>query len=271
MARFACALLALFAAVAAAVGPQAPQVRPDNLPTYQPQTDGVLNGSDFSAWVSSEIAKGSHAVALAQGSYRLSYFDENISQYIQFQYMSDIAIWMDGVNMTLADNTIGAFSIQDCSNLTTYGPTVWYEVPGFSQATITAVVPQSDGSFAVSFRPDDGYNSSYLVSDGQMNGVYTDPATGLLQAGPGWSTMGGPVTAVDGQDNTYLYAYTGGYFTPQVGYKIMARGEFLFCNTVANSNYTTINDFTLLNCGGFSLGYSSCPGGFGSSTPAGRT
>ncbi len=84
-----------------------------------------------------------------------------------------------------------------------------------------------------------------------MNGEYTNPQSGRLEAGPGWSTITGTPSAVNGKENTFTVSLKGSYFTPMVGYKLLARGEFLFCNQVTNSNNTIINDFTLINCAGF--------------------
>ena len=244
-------LVALFAISVASLGPKPPRIRPEHLPTYQSPIDGVLNGSDFSAWIASQAASGSNVVALEEGQYSVNSPDLNLWSYINLVDLHDVTVWMDGVNMSLPDNTIRAFNIDSCSNLTTFGPTVWWDVPGFSQATITAVTPSADNSsYEIEFHLD-GYNSTFLFSDGQLNAEYISPLTGRLEAGPGWSNVGASVTPT-GAPNTFSFNFNEFvYFAPQVGYKLVSRGEFLFCNLVANSNHTTINDFTLLNCGGY--------------------
>ena len=258
MAPFFSASLALFAAsLVTALGPQPPHHRPNNLPTYTSPSTGILNGSHFSAWVSSQAVEGQTAVALAPGRYHVTSPDPSYGAYIVLQHLTDITVWMDRVNMSMADNTVTALNVESCSNLTTYGPSLWWDVPGFGQATITAVTQQADSTYEVEFHLDDGYNSSTLLSNGVLNGEYTSPFTGRLQAGPGWSTFGGTATAVSGKPNTYSFSYTDGYFAPRVGYKILSRGQFLFCNQVQSSNHTTLNDFTMHNCGGFGFFSSS--------------
>lgn len=46
---------------------------------------------------------------------------------------------MDSVNLTMTEVGLTAFNFYECSDLITYGPTVWWDTPGFSQATITEV------------------------------------------------------------------------------------------------------------------------------------
>ena len=160
---------------------------------------------------------------------------------------------MDSVNLTMTKVGLGAFKVYRCSNLTTYGPTVWWDTPGFSQATITDVQSSDSKNYDITFHLDNGYDPSFLFnpSTGVMNGEYTDPKTDRLQAGPGWSTISGPTTPVIGLEKTYSVVLNNSYFEPLVGHKILARGSFIFCNKITESNNTIINDFTLLNCAGF--------------------
>lgn len=129
----------------------------------------------------------------------------------------------------------------------------WWDTPGFPQATSTDVEITGNNDHRIELPLEDGCKSSFLfiATSGQLNGEYTNPSTGRLQAGPGWSTVTGTPSSVSGQANTYRVALANSYFTPLVGYKLLARGEFIFCYQITNSNNTIINDFTLLNCAGF--------------------
>ena len=173
--------------------------------------------------------------------------------HISFSNLASVTIWMDSVNLSMTKVGLTAFNIYECSNLITYGPTLWWDSPGFSQATITDVKNTGGNDYSIEFHLDDGYNSSYLfnVTTGQFAGEYTNPSTGRLQAGPGWSTVAGTPSPISGQANTYSLSLPNSYFVPLVGFKLLARGDFIFCNQVTNSNDTIINDFTLLNCAGF--------------------
>lgn len=113
----------------------------------------------------------------------------------------------------------------------------------------------SSADFVIQYHLDDGYDPSFLVNEttGQLNAEYTNPTTGRLEAGPGWSTIDGAPTPVNGKANTYSVPVPNSYFTPLVGYKLLARGSFIMCNSVSESNHTIINDFTLFNCAGFGL------------------
>ncbi|KAL8687798.1 MAG: hypothetical protein Q9218_006134 [Villophora microphyllina] len=246
-------LLVLSAVVfaASALGPQPPKVRPANTTTFEPTEPGVLNGTEFTQWVRSQQVKGVLSVALAEGSYHVLPGED--PAHIYFHDLNSMTIWMDSVNLTMTQVGLPAVNIHLCNDLVTYGPTVWWDMPGFSQATITNVKVTGDRDYDIEFHLDDGYDPSFLLntSAGHVNGEYTNPKTGRLQAGPGWSTVGGTATAVNGQSNTYTVALSNNYFTPQVGYKLFARGSFIFCNQVEQSNNTIINDYTLLNCAGF--------------------
>ena len=233
-----------------AVGPQAPKVRPENIPTYFPPAGGVLDGESFTEWISQEVSKGNRTLALGAGSYHVN---PGSQAHISFSNLANVTIWMDSVNLTMTKVGLTAFNIYECSSLITYGPTVWWDSPGFSQATITDVKNTGGNDYSIEFHLDDGYNSSYLFNKttGQLAGEYTNPSTGRLQAGPGWSTVAGTPSPVSGQANTYSVSLPNSYFVPLVGFKLLARGEFIFCNQVTNSNDTIINDFTLLNCAGF--------------------
>ncbi|KAL8703151.1 MAG: hypothetical protein Q9201_003655 [Fulgogasparrea decipioides] len=90
-------------------------------------------------------------------------------------------------------------SLYQCNDLVTYRPTVWWDTPGFSQATITNVKGTGDQDYNIQFHLDDGYDSSFLFksSAGKVNAEYTDPKTDRLQVGPGWSTISGAAKPVD--------------------------------------------------------------------------
>ena len=238
-----------------ALGPQAPSVRPAaGVTTYHPSTPGQLDGGDFMSWVTTQAGSGVRTLAIAKGAYHV----QPGSQYAHIFLSSlttGITIWMDGVNLTMTEVGLQAFQFYLCVNLVTYGPTVWWDTPGFSQATITGVeaLDNSGQNFGVTFHLDDGYNSSFLLdpSTGAVNGEYTNPSNGRLQAGPGYSTVSATASPVSGSNNTWKFPLTNSYFSPVIGYKLLARGDFLFCNLVASCNNTVINDYTLLNCAGF--------------------
>lgn len=236
--------------LALAVGPEAPKVRPENIPTYSPIQAGILDGKAFTEWISEITGNGSRTLALAEGSYHVN---PGSQAHIFFSNLTNVTIWMDSVNLTMSKVGLTAFNIYECSDLITYGPTVWWDTPGFSQATITDVKNTGGNNYNIELHLDDGYNSSHLfnATTGQLNGEYTNPSTGRLQAGPGWSTVTGNPSPVSGQPNTYNVVLPNSYFKPLVGYKLLARGDFIFCNQVTKSNNTIINDFTLLNCAGF--------------------
>ena len=240
-----------YVSFASAVGPQPPKVRPGNLPTYRSTTTGQLNGTAFTEWIYSKVSSGSKTLALAEGAYHV--LPGADPAHIYLSSLHGVTIWMDSVNLTMTKVGLPAFNIYGCSDLMTYGPVVWWNTPGFSQATITGVKGTGEKNYSIQYHLDDGYDPSFLVnaSTGLINAEYTDPKTGRLQAGPGWSTVSGSVTAVQGHENSYTFPIAGSYFTPLVGHKLLARGKFIFCNEVSNSNNTIINDFTLLNCAGF--------------------
>ena len=244
-------LLGISPIFADALGPRPPRVRPEGILTYRSNMPGHLNGTAFTEWISMQAKAGHRILGLAQGAYHVTASSD--IAHIYLTNLDSITIWMDSVNLTMTQVGLGGFNIYRCSNLNTYGPTVWWDTPGFSQATISNVQSVNGKDHNVEFHLDDGYDPSFLVNTtaGTMNGEYTDPKTGRLQAGPGWSTISGPVTAVEGRKNTYSVPLQNSYFKPLIGYKILARGEFIFCNKVAESNNTIINDFTLLNCAGF--------------------
>ncbi|KAL8635755.1 MAG: hypothetical protein Q9226_009319, partial [Calogaya cf. arnoldii] len=106
--------------------------------------------------------------------------------------------------------------------------------------------------YVIQYHLDDGYDPSFLVNQttGQLSAEYTNPTNGRLEAGPGWSTIAGTPTTVSGSPNTFTVPLIDSYFTPLVGYKLLARGSFM-CNKVSVSTNTIINDFTLVNCAGF--------------------
>lgn len=244
-------ILSLCVSAAYAVGPLAAKQRPDDVPTYTPESAGMLNGSAFTAWISAQVSSGSKTLALAEGAYHV--IPGSDQAHILLSELEDVTIWMDSVNLTMVKVSLTAFNIYRCSNLVTYGPTVWWDTPGFSQATITDVQKNSGNDFQITYHLDDGYDPSFLVNQttGKLNAEYTNPTTGRLEAGPGWSTINGAPTSLDGKEKTFRVPLQGSYFTPQVGYKLLARGEFIFCNQVTESNNTIINDFTLFNCAGF--------------------
>ena len=190
-------------------------------------------------------------MALAEGAYHVTPGSDQA--HILLSDLEDLTIWMDAVNLTMTKTGLTAFNIYRCANLVTYGPTVWWDTPGFSQATITEVSRTSDKDFLLQYHLDNGYDPSFLVNEttGQLNAEYTNPETGRLEAGPGWSVISGTPAPVDGKENTYNVPLSNSYFIPMVGYKLLARGDFIFCNEVSESNNTIINDFTLLNCAGF--------------------
>ena len=71
---------------------------------------------------------------------------------------------------------------------------------------------------------------------------------------PSWAQAGVlspefPTLSVD--KRTHTVELPNSYSTPLVGYKLLARGKFILCNQIINSNNTIINDFTLLDCAGF--------------------
>ncbi|KAL8833272.1 MAG: hypothetical protein Q9170_004375 [Blastenia crenularia] len=234
-----------------ALGPHSPKVRPDEVETFKTAEAGILNGTEFVQWVSSQQQKGSKSIALEQGSYHV--LPSGDHAHIFLEDLDSMTIWMDSVNLTMTKVGLPAFNIYGCKDLKTYGPTVWWDTPGFSQATITGVRSTGSQYYDVQFHLDDGYDSSFLLNSStmQVNGEYINPNTGRLEAGPGWSTLNGKAKPVDGQSNTYTVSISQEYFTPQVGFKLLARGSFIFCNQVTDSNNTIITDYTLLNCAGF--------------------
>ena len=255
LSRLYCSLSALsYIHLSAALGPGFPKVRPGDVPTSKPTRHGAFNGQDFVQWIQDQVEGGNKTFSLAEGHYHVNPMSDPVGSHISLSGLSDVILWMDSVNLTMTDSRAQAFAINNCSNLVTYGPAaVWWDTPGFPQATITAV--KSEGAngkdFDVQFHLDDGYNSSHFFSDGQFSGKYIDPKTGRMQAGPGWSMIEGTATRVDGSSNTFTVPAKGLYFTPLVGHKLLARGDFLFCNHVEQNNNTIIDDYTLLNCGGF--------------------
>ena len=240
-----------------AIGPQVPKARPYGLPTYEPQEAGKLDSNTFVEWVQQEVKSGHRNVGLKEGQYEASAgYDD---AHILFKDLKGVTVWMDGVNMTMSKDDLNAFNILNCTDLHTYGPTVWWDLPGFSQATVSEVKRTGDGStpgngdYDITIHLDAGYDPKYLldVSTNYLDGAYTDPSTGRLQAGPGWSTLSGQASPVPGRPMYYTFPAPNLYFVPQIGHKILARGKFIFCNHVADSTRTVINDFTLLNCAGF--------------------
>jgi len=135
----------------------------------------------------------------------------------------------------------------------TYGPKLWWDTPGFLQANITDVRSTGDNNYSIAYHLDDGYDSSFLVyaSTGQINADNTDPTTARRQAGPGWSTRSSLLSPVSGHPKIFTFVTTNSFFAPKPDHKFLARGSFIVCNEVSNSNTITINDFTLLNCAGF--------------------
>ncbi len=238
-------------ALALALGPQPPEVRPDDVETFEPGQVGILNGTEFVQWIGSQQQKGVKAVALKEGSYHVT--PSGDTAHIFLEKLDAMTIWMDSVNLTMTKVGLPAFSIYGCNQLRTYGPTVWWDTPGFSQATITNVESTGGQDHNVQFHLDDGYDPSFLFnsSTGEVHGQYTNPKTGRLEAGPGWSTVSGATKPVEGDDKTYTVPILNSYFVPQVGYKLLARGSFIFCNKINDSNNTIVNDYTLLNCAGF--------------------
>lgn len=130
-------LLYFCISTALAVGPQPPKVRPNNIPTFTPTEKGTLDGEAFTTWISTQANLGSKTLALAEGAYHVTPGSDQA--HILLSGLSDITIWMDSVNLTMSKVGLTAIGIYSCSNLVTYGPTVWWDVPGFSQATITDV------------------------------------------------------------------------------------------------------------------------------------
>jgi len=122
---------------ALAAGPQPPQIRPTDIPTFNPTEAGILDGAAFMAWISTQISAGTMTLALAEGAYHVTPGSDQA--HILLSGLSDITVWMDSVNLTMSKVGLTAIDINNCSNLVTYGPTVWWDVPGFSQATITDV------------------------------------------------------------------------------------------------------------------------------------
>lgn len=164
-----------------------------------------------------------------------------------------MTIWMDSVNLTMTKVGLPAFIVYRCNELQTYGSTVWWDTPGFSQATVTEVRTIGGQDFHVELHLDDGYDPSPLLnsSTGEVHSVYTNPKTGRLEAGPFWSTVSGATKPVEGHSNTYTVRHLNSYFTLQVGYKLLACGSFIFCNKIEHSNNTVMNDYSLLNYAGF--------------------
>lgn len=246
------ALLCFLLSTTNALGPKPPSVRPSGIATYKPSTAGILDGASFQSWVTAQANNNVKTVALQQGAYHVTPSGQS-SAHIFLSGLEDVTIWMDDVNLTMTNTGYQAFQFYQNSNVVTFGPTVWWDIPGFSQATITSVhsLDSTGQNFNITFRPDDGYDSSFLLNPdtGSVNGDYTDPITGRLQAGPGWSTIQGMATK--GENNSWTVPLTNFYFYPVVGFKLLARGNFLFCNLIADCKNTVVNDFTLLNCGGF--------------------
>ncbi|KAL8719505.1 MAG: hypothetical protein Q9225_003495 [Loekoesia sp. 1 TL-2023] len=236
---------------ALALGPQALKVRPGNIEAFKPSKVGILNGTEFVKWIALQQQKGVKSVALTEGSYHVMPSGDHAHIYLE--NLDSMTIWMDSVNLTMTKVGLPAFNIYGCNDLKTYGPTVWWGTPGFSQATITDVKSTGSQNYDIQFHLDDGYDSSFLLnsSSSQVNGEYTNPQNGWLEAGPGWSTISGKAKPITGHLNMYTVSISKSYFTPRVGYKLLARGSFIFCNQVNNSNNTIINDYTLLNCAGF--------------------
>lgn len=130
-------ILCLCISTALAVGPQPPKVRPNDTPTFEPAEPGTLDGAAFTKWISTQTSTGSKTLALAEGAYHVTPGSDQA--HILLSGLSDVTIWMDSVNLTMSKVGLTAVKIYNCSNLVTYGPTVWWDVPGFSQATITDV------------------------------------------------------------------------------------------------------------------------------------
>lgn len=103
-----------------------------------------------------------------------------------------------------------------------------------------------DHNYSVEFHIDDDYNSSSCFNATTafcMVSIHTSPSTGRLQADTGWSTVPGTPSLVCRQANTYSVVLPNSYFTPPIGYELLARGESILCNQGTNSNNTVINDF----------------------------
>lgn len=243
--------LVFCASLALALGPRAPRIRPEDIVTYKPPISEQLNGTAFSGWIKTQISQGHKILGLAEGAYNV--IPGSDPAHIYLANLDSFTLWMDSVNLTMTKVGLGAFNFYRCSDVITYGPTVWWDTPGFSQATITNVNNLGDETYDIHIHLDDGYDPSFLInnSTGLLNGEYTDPKTGRLQAGPGWSTISGSATPVEAHKDTYSVMLKNSYFQPLEGYKILARGDFIFCNQVTESNNTIINHFTLLNCAGF--------------------
>ncbi|KAL8928841.1 MAG: hypothetical protein Q9208_001619 [Pyrenodesmia sp. 3 TL-2023] len=241
----------LLSATALALGPQPPELRPNDVETFKPGQVGILNGTQFVQWIEAQHHKGVKAVALMEGSYHV--IPSGDTAHLFLEKLDAMTIWMDSVNLTMTKVGLPAFTIYGCNEVQTYGPTVWWDTPGFSQATITDVTSIGRQDFDVQFHLDDGYDPSFLLnsSTGEVHGKYTNPKTGRLEAGPGWSIVNGATKPVEGHGNTYTVRHSNSYFTPQVGHKLLARGSFIFCNKIEKSNNTVVNDYALLNCAGF--------------------
>ena len=207
-----CYHLSLFFSGAIAVGPQAAKVRPSNLPTFRPVIAGALDGTAFAQWISRQVKAGRETIASAHGAYQV--VPGSDQPHVVLSNLHGVTIWMDSVNLTMTSVGVTAFNINECSDLTLYGLTVWWDTPGFAQATITGVQNSGANDFDIQSHLDDGYNSSFLfnASTGQMNGEYTNPQSGRLEAGPGWSTITGTPSAVNGKENTFTVPLKGSYF-----------------------------------------------------------
>lgn len=75
--------------------------------------------------------------------------------------LDSVTIWMDSVNMTMTQVGLKTFKIYRCLDLKTYGPTVWRDTPGFSQATRTDDESIGDKNYQIQFHLDDDYDSSF--------------------------------------------------------------------------------------------------------------
>lgn len=255
-----CALvIAVAPQMVVALGPEPPRARPDGIPTFQPATSGKLDSATFVQWVKQQVDTGIESVALKEGEYKASAgFDD---AHVKFDSLVGIELWMDGINMTMSKDGLTGFSISNCTDFIIHGPTMWWDLPGFSQATISEVKRTGDGStpgngdYDVTIHLDAGYDPKFLLdtTTNQLDGQYTDPKTGRLAAGNGWSRFSGTASQVPGKPNYYTFSATNLYFIPQVGYKLLARGDFVHCNHIDRSTRTVINDFTILNCAGFNF------------------
>ena len=246
----------LAALAGAKPGPKPARVRPHRLPTYNAPEAGKLNGNDFADWVTAQVQKGEGQVALAEGTYLVTSGAKDAPAHIHLQNLTNVDIWMDSVNLTMTERVLTAVKIEGCAKTSLIGPSVWWDEPGFSQATITDVRKDAE-HYKIDYHPDDGYNSTFLTDkDGNLNVDYTHPKTGRLVAGPGWSTIGGvkpaPAASVSNAFTVSVPAKSLS-FAPEKGFKLLARGEFLFCNAITDCNDTSLVDFHLLNCGGFGI------------------